>query len=134
MSQTRLPPDQYQVTVERPEDFDAFWHDIRVRLSETPLDPVIEPEPLRSTDEVEVFDIRYGSLDNVEIAGWYCRPRASFIAPPYPALLLVPGYISEPTLPKSWAKLGYAAVGVAPRGKLRSNLQFNPWLSGVADT
>ena len=25
-------------------------------------------------------------------------------------------------MPKSWAKLGYAAVGVAPRGKLRSNL------------
>jgi cephalosporin-C deacetylase len=71
------------------------------------------------------------SLDNVEIAGWYCRPRASYIPPPYPALLLVPGYISEPTLPKSWAQAGYAAFGVAPRGKLRSQAQFNPGYPGL---
>ncbi len=51
--------------------------------------------------------------------------------PPYPALLIVPGYISEPTLPKSWARMGYAAVGVAPRGKLRSNRHFNPGYPGL---
>ncbi|MEZ4571087.1 MAG: acetylxylan esterase [Thermomicrobiales bacterium] len=131
MSQTRLPADQYQVTVQRPEDFDAFWSDIRDQLSTIPLDPRMELDELRSTDEVEVYDIRYMSLDGVEIAGWYCRPREHFIASPYPALLLVPGYISEPTLPKSWAKLGYAAIGVAPRGKLRSNGQFNPGYPGL---
>jgi cephalosporin-C deacetylase len=58
-------------------------------------------------------------------------PRASYIPPPYPALLILPGYISEPTLPKSWARLGYATVGVAPRGKLRSNAQFNPGYPGL---
>lgn len=46
-------------------------------------------------------------------------------------MLIVPGYISEPTLPKSWAKMGYAAVGVAPRGKLRSNGQYNPGYPGL---
>jgi cephalosporin-C deacetylase len=46
-------------------------------------------------------------------------------------LLLVPGYISEPTLPKSWAASGYAALGVAPRGKLRSNRQYNPGYPGL---
>ena len=49
----------------------------------------------------------------------------------YPALLIVPGYVSEPTLPKSWAKMGYAAVGVAPRGKLRSNRHYNPGYPGL---
>ena len=43
----------------------------------------------------------------------------------------MPGYVSEPTLPKSWAKMGYAAVGVAPRGKLRSNSQYNPGYPGL---
>ena len=131
MSQTRLPPDQYEVTVERPDDFDAFWADIHARLGRIPLEPRMTPVPLRSTDAVETFEIHYVSLDGVEIAGWYCRPRESFIAPPYPGLLLVPGYISEPTLPKSWAQLGYAAIGVAPRGKLRSNGQFNPGYPGL---
>ena len=96
-----------------------------------PLQATLEPVPNRSTDDVEVFDIGYDSLDGVRVAGWYCRPRASTIAPPYPGLLIVPGYISEPTLPKSWARQGYATVGVAPRGKLRSNRQYNPGYPGL---
>ena len=34
-------------------------------------------------------------------------------------------------MPKSWAKMGYAAVGVAPRGKLRSNRHYNPGYPGL---
>ncbi len=117
--------------MEKPHDFDEFWRDLLKRASETPLDPTIEPVTLRSNDHVETYEIHYNSIDGVRIAGWYCRPTEQHIAPPYPALLLVPGYISEPTLPKSWAKLGYAAVGVAPRGKLRSNGQFNPGYPGL---
>jgi cephalosporin-C deacetylase len=94
-----------------------------------PLNPTIEPVAWRSTETVDVFEIGYDSLDGVRIAGWYCVPKQ--IQPPYPGLLLVPGYISEPTLPKSWAKQGYAAVGVAPRGKLRSNRQYNPGYPGL---
>ena len=96
-----------------------------------PLDPSVEAIASRSTETVEVFEIGYDSLDGVRVAGWYCVPKRERIPPPYPGLLLVPGYISEPTLPKSWAKLGYAAVGVAPRGKLRSNRQYNPGYPGL---
>ena len=96
-----------------------------------PLGPSVDAIAARSTEAVEVFEIGYDSLDGVRIAGWYCVPRREHIPPPYPGLLLVPGYISEPTLPKSWAKLGYAAVGVAPRGKLRSNRQYNPGYPGL---
>jgi cephalosporin-C deacetylase len=118
-------------SVRKPDDFDAFWDDLLAQAAEIPLNPTLDPIPLRSNDQVETFEIHYDSLDGVRIAGWYCRPRESYIPPPYPALLQVPGYISEPTLPKSWAKLGYAAVGVAPRGKLRSNAQFNPGYPGL---
>ena len=131
MPTLRLPPDQYECTVERPQDFDAFWAAIKRDAARIPLAPTMTPMPLRSTDEVAVFEIHYTSLDNVRVAGWYCRPRQEHISPPYPGLLIVPGYISEPTLPKSWAKAGYAAIGVAPRGKLRSNLQFNPGYPGL---
>ncbi|HUY99995.1 MAG TPA: acetylxylan esterase, partial [Thermomicrobiaceae bacterium] len=99
--------------------------------AEIPLEPAMEHLPLRSTGEIDVYEIHYDSLDGLRIAGWYARPRESYLAPPYPGLLIVPGYISEPTLPKSWAKLGYAAVGVAPRGKLRSNRHFNPGYPGL---
>ena len=118
-------------SVVRPADFDGFWAEILAEAATIPLNPAMERVPLRSTPEVDVYEIHYDSLDRLRIAGWYCVPAEGFLAPPYPGLLIVPGYISEPTLPKSWAKMGYAAVGVAPRGKLRSNRFFNPGYPGL---
>jgi cephalosporin-C deacetylase len=131
MSIVRRRADQHQTSVHRPVDFDAFWQGILEESAKTPLNPSMSPVPLRSTNEVETFEIHYDSIDGVRVAGWYCRPRDSFIPGPYPALLIVPGYISEPTVPRSWAKLGFAAIGVAPRGKLRSNSQYNPGYPGL---
>ncbi|MEN9933795.1 MAG: hypothetical protein RLZZ387_374 [Chloroflexota bacterium] len=127
----RKPADQYGTTVVRPPDFDQFWTAVQAETDAIPLNPSLTHIPMRSTDEVDTYEIHYDSLDGVRIAGWYCVPKASYLPPPYPALLIVPGYISEPTLPKSWAKMGYAAVGVAPRGKLRSNARFNPGYPGL---
>jgi cephalosporin-C deacetylase len=129
MSEVRNPAERHQTSTVRPADFDAFWAEIMAAAAGIPLNPSIERVALRSTADVEVFEIGYDSLGGVRIAGWYCVP--SRIPPPYPGLLIVPGYISEPTLPTSWAKQGYAAVGVAPRGKLRSNRQYNPGYPGL---
>lgn len=131
MMTTRLPANEHVTSVHKPDDFDAFWTDLMVQAAVLPLDPEMTPVPMRSNDQIETFEIHYTSLDGVRIAGWYCRPRESALAGPYPALIQVPGYISEPTLPKQWAKAGYAAVGVAPRGKLRSNQHFNPGYPGL---
>ncbi len=128
---TRRPPQDYQVSVERPEDFESFWASIMDEANAIPLNPSVELVPMRSTDDVEVYEIHYDSLDHLRVAGWYARPKESYLAPPYPGLLIVPGYVSEPTLPKSWARMGYATVGVAPRGKLRSNRHFNPGYPGL---
>lgn len=119
------------VEVERPADFDAFWSANVAELEEVPADARMAPMPERSTPEVDVYEAVYRSADGLDIAGWYCVPRAEYLPPPYPGLLLTPGYVSEPTLPKSWARLGYAAFGVAPRGKLRSNARFNPGYPGL---
>jgi cephalosporin-C deacetylase len=45
--------------------------------------------------------------------------------------LFVPGYISDPPLLKGWAREGYALLSAAPRGKIRSNRQFNPGYPGL---
>jgi cephalosporin-C deacetylase len=126
VQQERAAADQHQTSVTKPDDFDEFWDALTSEVDALPLNVGIERVPLRSTPEVDVYEIGYDSLDGVRIAGWYCVPTTAIAPPPYPGLLIVPGYVSEPTLPKSWAKLGYATVGVAPRGKLRSNSQFNP--------
>ena len=79
---TRGRAEDYQSSITRPPDFDAFWDQTLAELDAIPLDPELTPVPMRSTDEVEVFEIHYTSLGNVRIAGWYCRPRAEHLAGP----------------------------------------------------
>ncbi len=122
-------PSDFVSSVARPSDFNAFWDDILARTADIPLNAKTTFDPLRSTPSVDVFEVHYTSLDRVIIAGWYARPADSIA--PLPALLIVPGYTMEPIIPKAWAAKGYAAFSVAPRGKLRSNSQFNPGYPGL---
>jgi cephalosporin-C deacetylase len=110
--------------VHKPADFDAFWDGVQQQAAAIPLDPEIVPDPLRTSADIDVFQVFYTSLDNVRIAAWYCRPTRR--AEPAPALLFLPGYQMDPPIPKEWARKGYIALSVAPRGKLRSHRQFNP--------
>jgi cephalosporin-C deacetylase len=119
----------YGTTVVKPHDFDAYWEDVLAQAAQIPLNATITPVPFRSTPEVEVFEVHYDSLDHVRVAGWYCLPRQR--TGKLPAMVYYPGYISEPSLPKAEAKQGYATFGVAPRGKLRSNQQYNPGYPGL---
>ena len=114
----------YRPKVEKPDDFDAFWDDVLREASTVPLEPELVPEPLRSSDDIEVFQAFYTSIDRVRVAAWYARPVRR--AARTPAIVFLPGYQMDPPIPKEWARKGYAALSVAPRGKLRSNRQFNP--------
>jgi cephalosporin-C deacetylase len=125
----RVSAEEYGTTTRRPDDFDAFWADNLARAARIPLNASVEPIPLRSTEEVEVFEVKYDSLDHVCIACWYCLPRRR--TGKLPTVVHVPGYVSEPLMPKATARKGYAALSVAPRGKLRSNAQFNPGYPGL---
>ena len=120
---------QYICEVTKPDDFDPFWEGILKTSSQLPLSETLDPLPLRSDETTEVFSIRYQSIDGVSISGWYSVPREA--TGPLPALLYVPGYISDPPLQKSWARLGYAVLSIGPRGKLRSHEQFNPGYPGL---
>lgn len=121
--------ENHPITTTKPADFDAFWAAIIAETEAIPLDPVFAPVPLRSTPQVDVFDVHFTSLDNLRIAAWYCRPADH--AGPLPGLVIVPGYVSEPLLPRAWAAQGYAVLSLAPRGKLRSNDRFNPGYPGL---
>lgn len=74
----RKPPHEYEVIVERPADFEAFWVDLMNDVAVIPLNPSMEYQPMRSTDEVDVYEIHDDRLDGVRIAGWYCVPKASY--------------------------------------------------------
>lgn len=128
---TGANPARLAVEVQRPADFEEYWANLDTAVARIPLAASFERLPGRSTDDVDVYDCHYTSLDELRIAAWYCVPARSDLQPPYPGLVLSPGYISEPVLPKSWARLGYAVLSLAPRGKLRSHASFNPGYPGL---
>ena len=125
----RLAADKYVSKVRKPDDIDQFWDEVLAETAKIPLDPEVVLDPLRSSDEIDVYEVFYTSLDQVRIAGWYAVPKHR--DGPLPGLLQVPGYNMEPPVPKVWARKGYAAFSAAPRGKLRSNRQFNPGYPGL---
>ncbi len=125
----RLAADQYVSKVRKPDDIDQFWDEVLAETAKIPLDPEVVFDPLRSSGEIDVYEVFYTSLDNVRIAGWYAVPKQRDGL--LPGLLQVPGYNMEPPVPKVWARKGYAAFSAAPRGKLRSNRQFNPGYPGL---
>ncbi len=125
----RAAPQTYSTKLRKPVDFDDFWSEVLEHAARVPLNPRTAVDPLRTTEDVEVYQVLYDSIDSVTVAGWYCLPKG---APGrLPAILSVPGYMSDPPIPLEWARRGYAVLSVAPRGKVRSNGQFNPGYPGL---
>ena len=126
---TIADPKTFQSSAVKPADFDQFWEETWLETVKTPLNPRLVPDPMRSTDDIEVFDAAYDSYGGLEIHGWYMRPRN--FEGKLPGMLCVPGYAGEPRFPTDLALQGYAAFSAAPRGKLRSNSVFNPGYPGL---
>ena len=125
----RSSPDKFLTRVRKPTDFDDYWNDVLLQASAVPMESEVNLDELRSSEDIAVYEVFFNSVDHVRIAGWYCVPKN--IRNKVPAMLEVPGYQMEPPIPKNWARKGYAAFSVAPRGKLRSNHQFNPGYPGL---
>lgn len=125
----RRDPSGFMSSAKRPIDFDSFWSQTLSLLASVPTNATFTRDELRSDESVDVFDVRYDSFGGLRISGWYARPSGRTTT--MPGLLLVPGYISEPKIPKDWARRGYATFSAAPRGKLRSNTEFNPGYPGL---
>ena len=125
----RRDPSAFTSTAVRPADFDTFWSNTLTNLAGVRPNAKFTKDELRSDNTVDVYDVSYDSYGGLRISGWFAKPAGR--TENLPGLLVVPGYVSEPKVPKDWARLGYAAFSVAPRGKLRSNSQFNPGYPGL---
>jgi cephalosporin-C deacetylase len=112
-----------------PDDFDEFWGGVLAELADMPLDARVTPDPLRSNDDVNVYQATYQSLGGLEIFAWYSVPAQG--DGPFPAILHLPGYKSEPAVRRDWGRKGVVVLSVAVRGKLPSSSQFNPGYPGL---
>lgn len=112
-----------------PDDFEDFWSGVLSELAKTPLNPSLIHDPLRSTIYVDVFQATYTSLGGLEIFAWYSVPTTD--QGPFPAILHLPGYKSEPAVRRDWGRKGVVVLSVAVRGKLHSSSEFNPGYPGL---
>ncbi len=126
---TKADLEAFRTSVTCPDDFDDFWSGILGHLAKEPLEPSVTHDLMRSNDEVKVYQATYRSLDGLEIFGWYSVPAAG--DGPFPAILVLPGYKSEPALRRDWGRKGVAVLSVAVRGKLPSSAEFNPGYPGL---
>ena len=126
---TKADLEAFETSVTCPDDFDEFWNGILTHLAGEPLNASATPDPLRSNDDVKVYQASYSSLDGLDIFGWYSVPAVG--QGPFPAILVLPGYKSEPALRRDWGSKGVAVLSVAVRGKLPSSAQFNPGYPGL---
>ena len=55
-------------SVIKPTDFDDFWEETVSSTEQIPLNPSLTYLPIRSSPEVEVFDVRYFSFGGLKIA------------------------------------------------------------------
>ena len=126
---TKEDLENFVTQVTCPDDFDDFWDGVLSDLAETPLHPTLTPDPLRSNDDVDVSQATYMSLGGLEIFVWYSVPAHG--EGPFPAILHLPGYKSEPAVRRDWGKKGVVVLSVAVRGKLPSSSEFNPGYPGL---
>ena len=126
---TQQDLEAFSTSVTCPDDFDEFWSRTLTGLAELPLEASATHDPLRSNEDVKVYHATYRSQDGLEIFGWYSVPTAG--EGPFPAILLLPGYKSEPALRRDWGRKGVAVLSVAVRGKLPSSARFNPGYPGL---
>lgn len=120
--------EQFQAQVERPDDFDDFWQATIDELAGVPASLTVEPDPLRSTERVEIAQVHFDSLGGVRLFGWYARPSAPGR---YPGLLMLPGYSGNTMPPRAMAGEGFAVLALSVRAHPRSNDRYAPGFPGL---
>lgn len=80
--------DQLVPTVQKPNDFDAFWTKQVEAVRKVELKPIMTLLPDRCTDKVNVYHISYGNINGTRMYGILTMPATEG---KYPAILRFPG-------------------------------------------
>ena len=127
---TKADLESFVTKVTCPNDFDILLgKGVRSELDAMPLEATCEPDsvsqhgrPCRCTRRGYRSLGRAGNLRLVRAAG---REGDG----PFPAILHLPGYKSEPALRRDWGARGVAVLSVAVQGQAAQQRRFQPRVS-----
>ncbi|MBN1458020.1 MAG: alpha/beta fold hydrolase [Armatimonadetes bacterium] len=111
--------------VSYPPDFQEFWQRVLDEAGAKTLSYRIQFEPDLSGREVNVWVVRYQSLDGSSIYGWYVSPAAK---QRHPGLLYLSGYGAKPISPPvALARRGWAVLAIDVRGNAVDRVRPRPF-------
>jgi len=111
--------------VGRPPDFQEFWQRVLDEAGAEAPTYRIRFEPRLSGRGVNVWVVRYRSLDGSTIHGWYVTPTAG---EPHPALLYLSGYGAKPISPPvALARRGWVVLAIDVRGNPVDRVRPRPF-------
>ncbi|MFB3880712.1 MAG: acetylxylan esterase [Armatimonadota bacterium] len=108
-----------------PDDLDGFWQRLIEQSSSTPTEYALTRDDRRSRAGLDVWLVRYRSIGDQTIFGWYAAPSE---ARRLPAVLYLSGYGARPVEPPlALARKGWAALAIDVRGNRPDRLRPRPF-------
>jgi cephalosporin-C deacetylase len=105
----------------KPQDFDAYWHQIDVELSRYAARPVLQKLARRSTETFTVYWASLTSIGPYRIGGYLSIPNAPG---QHPALLITPNYGSVNPVPHYNDRVRYVVFSLMHRGQRLADQPF----------
>lgn len=122
-------PEVFQPSTDRPSDFDEYWDALLGELAGVPAAPILDPNPLRSTEFSTCYSLYLTSVSPYRLYAYYNVPHGSG---PFPAILHTPGYASVVTQTPVEERRRYVSMALCARGQRLSDKPFAASFPGLA--
>jgi cephalosporin-C deacetylase len=113
----------------RPSDFAAYWDAVLKELGDIPAAPILDPNPLRSTEFATAYHLYLTSVGPYRLYAYYNIPKGEG---PFPAILHTPGYASVVTQTPFEERRRYVSMALCARGQRLSDRPFAASYPGLA--
>lgn len=104
-----------------PDDFTAYWSAVMAELDALPAAPELTPNPLRSNEYCDVYDLRLTSVGPYRFFGFYSIPKGTG---PFPVNYHTGGYGSVVHIASHEERQQYVTVALRHRGQRLADQPF----------
>ncbi|MCH8108189.1 MAG: acetylxylan esterase [Chloroflexi bacterium] len=106
------------------EELFVFWNGTKEELALTDLNVALQEEPDLSGREFLTYRLTMDSYQGRRIRAWYSVPKDPPPGRKLPAILAVPGYGGQKSIPTQLVLDGFAVLTLYPRGQGESCLEW----------
>jgi cephalosporin-C deacetylase-like acetyl esterase len=121
--------EKFQPTGAPPADFGDYWDAVLAELAAVPAAPILDPNPLRSTEFSTCYHLALTSVGPYRLYAYYSVPHGDG---PFPAILHTPGYASVVGQTPFEERQHYVSMALSARGQRLADKPFAASFPGMA--